>query len=54
MKGAESNFLSPEILAQMRELQPGMQLVEVPESGHGISGDNPEFLVSELRRFLVD
>ena len=54
MKGAESNFLSPEILERMREPQPGMQLVEVPESGHSISVDNPDFLVQELRRFLVD
>ena len=54
MKGAESNFLSQEIQEQMKKSQPGMQLVEVPESGHGISGDNPDFLVQELRRFLVD
>lgn len=54
LKGAESDFLSPEIQARMRESQPGMRLVEVPESGHGITGDNPEFLLQELRRFCVE
>ena len=54
MKGAESTFLSPEILARMKESRPNMQLVEVPDSGHSISADNPQFLVDELRRFLVD
>lgn len=54
LKGAESTFLSPEILARMKELQPGMQLVEVPDSGHPIGSDNPDFLIGELRKFLVD
>ena len=54
LKGAESDFLSPEIVARMRELQPSMQFLEVPDSGHPVASDNPEFLVRELRRFLVD
>ena len=54
LKGAESAFLSPEILDRMRELQPDMRLVEVPDSGHSIPADNPEFLLRELRQFLVD
>ena len=54
MKGAESDFLSREILDRMRELQPAMQFVEVPDSGHPIATDNPGFLLRELRRFLVD
>ena len=54
LKGAESDFLSSDILDRMRALQPGMQFEEVPESGHSISVDNPAFLIRELRRFLVD
>ena len=54
LKGAESDFLSPDIQARMRELQPGMQLLEVPDSGHPVATDNPEFLLRELSRFLVD
>ena len=54
LKGAESDFLSPEIVARMRELQPSMQFLEVPDSGHPVSSDNPDFLLTELRRFLVD
>lgn len=54
LKGAESDFLSSEIVARMRELQPSMQFIEVPDSGHPVASDNPEFLLNELRRFLVD
>ena len=54
LKGAHSDFLSPEILSRMKELQPTMRLVEVPDSGHPIGADNPDFLVNELRQFLVD
>ena len=54
LKGAHSDFLSPEILSRMKELQPAMRFVEVPDSGHPIGADNPDFLVNELRQFLVD
>ena len=54
LKGAESDFLSPEIQARMRETQPRLQFIEVPDSGHSISADNPDFLLQELRRFFVD
>ena len=54
IKGSESDFLSAEILGRMRGLQPNMQLVEAPESGHSITADNPDFVLTELRRFLVD
>lgn len=54
MKGGESDFLSPEIKARMMEAQPSMTWVDVPDSGHGITGDNPDFLIRELRAFFVD
>ena len=54
IKGSESDFLSPDILSRMREPQPNMQLVEAPDAGHSITADNPEFIITELRRFLVD
>ena len=54
LKGGESDFLSPEIWDRMHETQPSLRFVEVPESGHGITGDNPEFLLKELRGFFVD
>jgi pimeloyl-ACP methyl ester carboxylesterase len=53
LKGAGSDFLSPQILDRMKRLQPDMELKEVPESGHSIPADNPAFLVRELRRFLA-
>ena len=54
MKGGESDFLSPEIKARMMEAQPSMTWVDVPDSGHGITNDNPDFLIRELRAFFVD
>lgn len=54
LKGAESDFLSPEIVAKMQESQPSMRFMEVPDSGHPIASDNPAFLINELRSFLVD
>ena len=38
----------------MMEAQPSMTWVDVPDSGHGITGDNPDFLIQELREFFVD
>ncbi len=54
IKGAHSDFLSPEIVERMRSLQPSMRFVEAPESGHPVAADNPDFLLAELRSFLVD
>lgn len=54
MKSDESDFLSAEIRVRMIELQPSMTWVDVPNSGHGITGDNPDFLLQELRGFFVD
>ena len=54
LKGAESVYLSPEILRKMQESQPDMKLVEVPDSGHSIAADNPQVLIRELHKFLVD
>ncbi len=54
MKGGESDFLSPDIKARMFETQQSMIWVDVPDSGHGITGDNPDSLLKELRGFLVD
>ena len=44
MKGGESDLLSPEIKARMIDTQPSMTWVDVPDSGHVITGDNPDFL----------
>ena len=38
----------------MKEAQPNMRFVEVPQSGHPIAADNPAFLLQELKGFLVD
>ncbi|MBI2885855.1 MAG: alpha/beta hydrolase [Chloroflexi bacterium] len=52
IKGALSNYLSPAILERMRQLQPTMELVEAPNSGHGVTSENPDFLIRQVQRFL--
>ncbi|MBI4499289.1 MAG: alpha/beta hydrolase [Chloroflexi bacterium] len=52
LKGALSNYLSPEILERMKRLQPTMRFAEVPDSGHPITSHNPAFLIEQLRQFL--
>ena len=54
VESTESGFLSPAIQSRMIEKQPNFQILEVPESGHGITGDNPDFLLKEIRAFFVD
>lgn len=52
IKGSLSNYLSPKILERMKLLQPAMELVEAPNSGHGVSNENPDFMIGEIQRFL--
>ena len=54
MKGGESDLLSPEIKGRMIDTQPSMTWVDVPDSGHVVTRDNPDFLIRELRAFFVD
>ena len=36
----------------MQQLQPAARIVKVPNSGHGITSENPEFMVEQLRLFV--
>lgn len=54
MQGTSYSRLSTEIVERMRQMQPAMRHVPVPDSGHGITSDNPAFLIEQLRVFLKD
>ncbi|PYN96473.1 MAG: alpha/beta hydrolase [Candidatus Rokuibacteriota bacterium] len=52
VRGAESDVLSPEIATQMIEARPQARLVEVPDAGHTVPGDQPAQFLELLRTFL--
>ncbi len=52
VRGAESDVLSSEIAKRMLEALKDGQLVEVPEAGHTVPGDQPEAFINLVRAFL--
>jgi pimeloyl-ACP methyl ester carboxylesterase len=52
VRGQFSDVLSPEQAQRMVDSIPNCRLVEVANSGHGVSLDNPRGLVDALRSFL--
>jgi pimeloyl-ACP methyl ester carboxylesterase len=52
IKGGESDILSAESAAKLRESIPGSRLAVVPGAGHSVMGDNPGGFVAAVRDFL--
>ncbi len=52
VRGAESDILSPEIASRMLEANPRARLVEVPEAGHTVPGDQPDAFRTLLVEFF--
>lgn len=52
VRGGQSDIVSSEGLAEMRELIPQAQAVEVGAAGHMIAGDDNDVFTSELLRFV--
>ena len=52
VRGAESDVLSPEIAKRMLETLKDGRLVEIPDAGHTVSGDQPEAFIKAVRTFL--
>jgi len=52
IRGADSDILSPEIANRMLEAQPHAQLVEIPNAGHTVPGDQPQAFLDTLTKFL--
>lgn len=54
VRGAESDVLSPEIAKRMLETLKEGRLVEIPEAGHTVPGDQPDAFIKAIRAFLGD
>ncbi len=52
VRGAESDILTADTAAKMVEAQPNARLVEIPDAGHTVPGDQPETFIQILRDFL--
>jgi pimeloyl-ACP methyl ester carboxylesterase len=52
VRGAESDILSPEIAKRMMDTLREGRLVEVPEAGHTVPGDQPAAFAAAVRAFL--
>jgi len=46
-------IVSPELVAEVRRLNPGVEVVSVPEAGHLIRFDQPSAFLGALRPFLA-
>ncbi len=53
VRGAESDVLSAELAQRVIAALPDGRLVEVPEAGHTVPGDQPAAFVDVARRFLA-
>lgn len=52
VRGAESNILSLQTAVKMRDTLTDSRLVEVPQAGHLVQGDNPVAFERVVREFL--
>ncbi|HET9314241.1 MAG TPA: alpha/beta hydrolase [Vicinamibacteria bacterium] len=52
VRGAESDILSPEIADKMLRALPHGTLVEIPDAGHTVPGDQPAAFARAVRAFL--
>jgi pimeloyl-ACP methyl ester carboxylesterase len=53
VRGAESDVLSRETAKQMVDARPRARLVEIPDAGHTVPGDQPAQFLDVLRTFLT-
>jgi pimeloyl-ACP methyl ester carboxylesterase len=52
LRGGRSDYLQPEMAAHMRELNPLIQCVEIPNAGHYIHDDQPALFEQAVVQFL--
>ena len=53
VRGAQSAILARETAARFTHELPGSTVVEVPNAGHSVMGDNPSGFVAAVRPFLA-
>lgn len=52
VRGVESDVLSPQIAKRMLETLTDGRLVEIPDAGHTVPGDQPEAFLAAIRAFF--
>lgn len=52
VRGGRSDYLQPDMVAHMRELNPRIAAVEIPDAGHYVHDDQPELFAREVSQFL--
>jgi len=54
LRGACSDMYAPETGPKMKAANPRLQVVEVKDAGHNITGDNPHGLIAAIRSFAKE
>jgi pimeloyl-ACP methyl ester carboxylesterase len=54
LRGARSDMYAPDTVPKMKAANPRMRVLEVPDAGHDIAGDNPDGFVAALASFLQE
>jgi len=52
LRGGRSDYLQPEMVAQMRALNPRIAAIEIPDAGHYIHDDQPVLFARAVTEFL--
>ena len=50
--GGPGGVVSPEVAAELQRLNPRLQVVQIPEAGHGLHYDQPERFADIVKSFL--
>ena len=53
LRGTRSELVTPAIEAQMRQVQPRMETVEIPDATHLIATEKPALVLAALRDYLA-
>lgn len=53
MRGARTDYLQPEMLAEMQQLNPRVTGLDIPDAGHYIHDDQPDLFNQAVRRFFL-
>jgi esterase len=54
LRGARSDMYAAGTVEKMKAANPRLQVVEIPDAGHDIAGDNPGGLVAALESYLKE
>jgi pimeloyl-ACP methyl ester carboxylesterase len=52
IKGANSNYITPEDFSTIRHIYPDAQIVEIPNAGHWLHAEQPQLFMDAIWKFL--